>query len=365
VGAARSAGILLFRRDRVTTEVLLVHPGGPFYRKKDAGSWQIPKGLVEPGEDGEQAAKRETEEELGIVLDGEPWPLAIITQTGGKIVEAFALEQIVDVHAIVSNAFETEWPHEAASKRSFPKWTARPGMAGKKRTPRCWSASVRCSTRSRPRSTMRDTLPPSFFARDVATVARDLIGVSLLVDGIGGIIVETEAYDQLDPASHSFRGITARNAIMFGPPGRAYVYRSYGIHWCLNFVCEDEGAGAAVLIRALEPRIGAETMSRRRGLSDVRLLCAGPGRLTRALGIDIGLNGALLDQPPFRLEKPRAVAEMVEGRRIGITQGADTPWRFGLAGSPYLSRAFPVAVPGASAPCPTARDATRDDHDAL
>jgi DNA-3-methyladenine glycosylase len=193
---------------------------------------------------------------------------------------------------------------------------------------------------------MRDELPPSFFARDVATVARDLVGVSLFVEGVGGIIVETEAYDQMDPASHSFRGLTLRNAVMFGPPGRAYVYRSYGIHWCLNVVCEGEGSGAAVLIRALEPQAGVEVMARRRGLSDIRRLCAGPGRLTQALAVDIELNGASLDQPPFRLEKPRGVVETVEGPRIGITQGAETRWRFGLAGSPCLSRAFPIANPG-------------------
>lgn len=188
---------------------------------------------------------------------------------------------------------------------------------------------------------MHDVLTPSFFARDVATVAAELIGVSLLVDGIGGIIVETEAYDQFDPASHSFRGVRARNAVMFGPPGRAYVYRSYGIHWCLNFVCEDEGAGAAVLIRALEPRAGIEVMANRRKITEIRRLCAGPGRLTQALKIDIALNGASLDLPPFRLERARAVPDTVEGTRIGITRGAETPWRFGLAGSPYLSRAFP------------------------
>jgi DNA-3-methyladenine glycosylase len=201
---------------------------------------------------------------------------------------------------------------------------------------------------------MGEVLATSFFARDVATVARDLIGVSMLVDGAGGIIVETEAYDQLDPASHSFRGTSPRNAAMFGPPGRAYVYRSYGIHWCLNFVCQEEGAGAAVLIRALEPRAGTEIMAERRGVSDARRLCAGPGRLTQALGIDGSLNGAALDQPPFVLQKPGEAAQLVEGRRIGITLGAETPWRFGLAESPYLSRAFAVAG-GAVPNAPPAR----------
>ena len=193
---------------------------------------------------------------------------------------------------------------------------------------------------------MPETIGSSFFARDVATVARELIGVSLLVDGVGGIIVETEAYDQLDPASHSFRGPTPRNAAMFGPPGRAYVYRSYGIHWCLNFVCDAEGIGAAVLIRALEPRAGLAAMAERRGVSSTRTLCAGPGRLTQALGIDIGLNGTVLDGPPFHLETAGERLRLVQGRRIGITLGAETPWRFGLAGSLYLSRAFPTSGDG-------------------
>jgi DNA-3-methyladenine glycosylase len=209
---------------------------------------------------------------------------------------------------------------------------------------------------------MRDTLGPSFFARDVATVARDLVGVSLLVDGVGGIIVETEAYDQQDPASHSFRGVRPRNAVMFVAPGTAYVYRSYGLHWCLNVVCEDEGSGAAVLIRALEPQAGIETMAARRGLPDVRRLCAGPGRLTQALGVDIGLNGAPIDRPPFHLEKPRLVVETVDGPRIGIKQGIGTPWRFGLARSSYLSRAFPIAGGRSDEIMP--HRSPRDDDDA-
>jgi len=177
-----------------------------------------------------------------------------------------------------------------------------------------------------------------FFKRGAVSVASDLIGATLLVDGIGGMIVETEAYTALDPASHSFRGPTARNASMFGPVGRAYVYRSYGIHWCLNFVCDAEIAGSAVLIRAIRPLVGLERMAARRGTSDVRILCAGPGRLSRALAVDQGLDGAQLDTPPFDLRLRTEVPKVEVGRRVGIKSGADTPWRFWLAGSPFLSR---------------------------
>ncbi len=171
-----------------------------------------------------------------------------------------------------------------------------------------------------------------------------LIGVTLLVDGVGGRIVETEAYDATDPASHSFRGRTERNAAMFGPPGRAYVYRSYGVHWCLNLVCGSEGDGAAVLIRALQPTHGLEAMRARRGLQDERLLCAGPGRLAQALAIDRSLDHHPLDAPPFALLVPApgsAAPALVAGPRIGISRAADVPWRFGEAGSRYLSRPFP------------------------
>jgi DNA-3-methyladenine glycosylase len=171
-------------------------------------------------------------------------------------------------------------------------------------------------------------------------LARSLIGASLLVDGVGGRIVETEAYDGQDPASHSYRGPSVRNAAMFGPPGCAYVYRSYGIHFCLNFVCHAAGDGAAVLIRALEPTDGLEAMRARRGLDDIRLLCAGPGRLGQALGIDLRHCGLSLYRPPFQLLAPAPAkdASVRVGRRVGISKAVETPWRFALAGSPFISR---------------------------
>lgn len=172
-------------------------------------------------------------------------------------------------------------------------------------------------------------------------VARQLIGATFTVNGVGGIIVETEAYDRDDPASHSFVGMTKRNAAMFGPPGRAYVYRSYGIHWCLNFVCCAEGHGAGVLIRAIEPTVGLAVMIERRGnIQEPRLLCSGPGRVGQALGITPEYSGMRLDKSPFKLIPPTHAPHIVCGPRIGISKAADVPWRFGLAASRFLSRPF-------------------------
>ena len=178
------------------------------------------------------------------------------------------------------------------------------------------------------------------FTADSATVASRLIGALLLVDGVGGRIVETEAYDREDPASHSHAGPTARNASMFGPPGHAYVYRSYGLHWCLNLVCREAGHGAGVLIRALEPLQGLEVMRERRGMSDDRLLCAGPGRVGQALGITRAHDGLPLDSPPFCVLPPRGQVPVVCGPRIGISRAMDVPGRFGWRGSRFLSRPF-------------------------
>jgi DNA-3-methyladenine glycosylase len=178
------------------------------------------------------------------------------------------------------------------------------------------------------------------FMQNSSEVARRLIGMTLLVGGVGGIIVETEAYDREDPASHSFLGQTPRNAVMFGPPGHAYVYLSYGIHWCLNFVCREAGHGAGVLIRALEPTAGVSLMIKRRRQQDPRILCAGPGRLAQALAITRALNGKCIDTPPFSLAAADRRARVVCGPRIGISKAVDQPWRFGLAGSHYVSRPF-------------------------
>ncbi len=182
----------------------------------------------------------------------------------------------------------------------------------------------------------------SFFARSVHEVAPELIGATLLVNGVGGIIVELEAYHQSEPAAHSYRGPTPRTQVMFGPPGFAYVYRSYGIHWCINFVCEPEGSAAAVLIRALEPTHGIPAMRLRRGLHDERSLCSGPGKLTSALAITNRHNGLPLDAPPFSLHARPVAPEIAAGARIGITKAVELPWRYGLKGSRFLSKAFPA-----------------------
>ena len=183
-------------------------------------------------------------------------------------------------------------------------------------------------------------LKRAFFARQVLEVAPDLIGVTLLVNGVGGIIVEVEAYHHTEPAAHSFNGPTPRNSVMFGPPGFVYVYRSYGIHWCVNFVCEKAGSASAVLIRALQPTHGIPAMRRRRGLHDEKTLCSGPGKLTEALGITREHNAMALDAPPFALHARVGTPDIVAGIRIGLTKAVELPWRYGLKGSKFLSRPF-------------------------
>lgn len=190
--------------------------------------------------------------------------------------------------------------------------------------------------------TRPDVIPSAFFDRPVTEVAPALIGTTLLFAGAGGRIVEVEAYDEQDPASHSFRGPTLRNRVMFGEPGHAYVYKIYGIHFCLNFVCRP---GSAVLIRALQPTENLAAMHERRGAVGERQLCSGPGKLAQALGINLGHDGLALDQPPFRLLAPPTPAEVRTGTRIGISKGVETPWRFVEAGSRYLSR--PLGSPAA------------------
>ena len=178
------------------------------------------------------------------------------------------------------------------------------------------------------------------FYASAEVVARELIGAVVLIDGVGGRIVETEAYDREDPASHAFSGPTERNAAMFGPPAHAYVYRSYGIHWCLNFVCREEGHGAGVLIRAIEPLAGLDVMRERRDAEDITALCSGPGKLCQALDVTRAFNGRPLAQPPFRLEAAPPGLPIIAGPRIGISKAMDVPWRFGLAGSRFFSRPF-------------------------
>ena len=185
-----------------------------------------------------------------------------------------------------------------------------------------------------------ERLTRDFFARSVHEVAPDLIGATLLVEGVGGRIVEVEAYDPDDPASHGYRGRTERNAAMFGPPGHAYVYRSYGIHWCLNLVCNAAGRAEAVLVRALEPTHGIDRMRTRRGVEGARALCSGPGKLCQALAVTRDHDGLPLDAPPFELRGRTREPEIETGLRIGITRAAERPWRYGLAGSPFVSRRF-------------------------
>jgi len=181
-------------------------------------------------------------------------------------------------------------------------------------------------------------IPAGFFQADAVSLARRLIGAELYVEGVGGRIVETEAYRADDPASHSFRGPSPRNRAMFGPVGHVYVYRSYGLHWCLNIVCDGASGGSAVLLRALEPLAGLEAMAARRGLDDPRRLCAGPGRLTQALGIDGTHDAMPIDAPPFAVVPASGTHRVEHGPRIGITKAVDEPWRFCLAGSAFLSR---------------------------
>jgi DNA-3-methyladenine glycosylase len=184
-----------------------------------------------------------------------------------------------------------------------------------------------------------------FFARSVHEVAPDLIGATLLFNGAGGVIVEVEAYHHTEPAAHSFRGPTPRNRVMFGPPGFSYVYRSYGIHWCVNFVCEEVGSASAVLIRALEPTHGLATMRRRRGVIEARALCSGPGKLCEALGITIAGSELALDRKPYAIYARPGKADVVSGVRIGLTKAVELPWRYGLKGSKFVSKPFPADAP--------------------
>ncbi len=205
-------------------------------------------------------------------------------------------------------------------------------------------AATRSEARLRRRS--QAALPRSFYERPVTVVARALIGCVLAHGDCAGLIVETEAYHQSEPACHAYVGYTERTSTLFGPPGLAYVYRSYGIHALFNAVCEPEGVGAAVLVRALQPLAGQALMRARRGVSAELALCSGPGKLTQALGIELAANRCDLREGPVRVlgradgaDSPRVAA----GPRIGITKAAELPWRFALAGSRYLSRPLPAS----------------------
>jgi len=187
---------------------------------------------------------------------------------------------------------------------------------------------------------MKSVIAGIDFSAPSQEVAAQLIGVTVLVDGVGVRIVETEAYDRDEPASHSFTGPSARNMAMFGPPGHAYVYLSHGIHWCLNFVCREAGHGAGVLIRAIEPVAGVDAMRARRGVDEARMLCSGPGKLCQALAVTRAHNGLSLAAQPFELSPPTGPVLLASGPRIGISKAVDLPWRFGLAGSRFVSRPF-------------------------
>src|SRR6201989_92639 len=208
--------------------------------------------------------------------------------------------------------------------------------------PRMPPSTAKAARAPAPIPALGKPLKRAFFGRSVHEVAPDLIGATMLVNGTGGLIVEVEAYHHTEPAAHSYRGPTPRNMVMFGPPGFAYVYRSYGIHWCVNFVCEKPGEASAVLIRALEPTHGLAAMRRRRGLEDERALCSGPGKLCEALGITIQTSELPLDQPPFALHGRVGKSDVVAGIRIGITKAVDLPWRYGLKGSRFVSKPFPT-----------------------
>ena len=191
--------------------------------------------------------------------------------------------------------------------------------------------------------TLPAPLPQSFFARNALEVARDLVGCSFFVDGVGGRIVETEAYRQHDPCCHAYNGRTERNAVLFGPPGHLYVYFTYGMHYCANTACEAEGTGAGVLLRALEPQAGIELMAERRGVDRPRLFASGPARLAQALGIDRAFNGSPLWEAPLAiLPRPAGAPapEVVTTARIGVRGGDQKPWRFVDAGSAHLSRSL-------------------------